>query len=321
MSNKTEEQEIDLGNIISKLQHFFTETIPLFIFKIWRFFVKNIIIIGALFIIGALLGYFLDKKTKSYTHEIIVFTNFGSSDYLYSKINLIDAKKAENDKTFFSSMNFVNIKDFNKIEIEPIIDIYKFVKENPSNFELVKLMAEDGNLNDIIEKEITSKNYPFHKIIVHTKNKVSEKKGLNSLLAYLNDSEYFKAILVQENNNIKAKLQLNDSTINQIDKIIDEFSNSVANNQKSSQLIYYNENNQISDIINTKNGLIAEQANNKIHLINTDKVIKDISISSNMLNKKGINGKMKLLLPLLFILFFIALKLWFSFIKKHQNKL
>ncbi len=321
MSNKTEEQEIDLGNIISKFQHFFTETIPLFIFKIWRFFVKHIIIIGALFIIGVLLGYFLDKKTKSYTHEIIVFTNFGSSDYLYSKINLIDAKKDENDKTFFSSMNFVNIKDFNKIEIEPIIDIYKFVKENPSNFELVKLMAEDGNLNDIIEKEITSKNYPFHKIIVHTKNKVSEKKGLNSLLAYLNDSEYFKAILVQENNNIKAKLQLNDSTINQIDKIIDEFSNSVANNQKSSQLIYYNENNQISDIINTKNGLIAEQANNKIHLINTDKVIKDISISSNMLNKKGINGKMKLLLPLLFILFFIALKLWFSFIKKHQNKL
>ena len=36
--------------------------------------------------------YFLDKENKSYQQEIIVSPNFGSYDYLYNKVDLIQSK-------------------------------------------------------------------------------------------------------------------------------------------------------------------------------------------------------------------------------------
>ena len=40
------------------------------------------------------------------------------------------------------------------------------IKKN--NFELIKLMAEDGNIDKIMKDNITSKNYYHHKISIQT---------------------------------------------------------------------------------------------------------------------------------------------------------
>jgi hypothetical protein len=50
----------------------------------------------------------------------------------------------------------------------------------------------------------------------------------------------------------------------------------------------------------------------KIELLNSNKIINDNAIVLNV-KSKGVNGKFKFLLPLLFITFFILLSLFIAF--------
>src|SRR5436189_5313773 len=94
--NIAEDQEIDLSQISKKICEFF-ENISARIFMGFLFLKRNMLIIGLLILIGVGLGFYLDKTSKSYVSEIIVSPNFGSTDYLYSKIELLQSKISEND--------------------------------------------------------------------------------------------------------------------------------------------------------------------------------------------------------------------------------
>ena len=168
MSTNSQDQEIDLSQLSKKIGGFFQKIIDSF-FDFFLFIKRNIIIVGILFILGIVLGYILDRKANEYNHEIVVLPNFGSVDYLYSKINLINSKRKEGDTLFLKS---IGIKEPNKlglVEVEPIIDVYRFIQERESNFDLIKLMAEDGDIDKIIKNETTAKNYTFHLIKIKTK--------------------------------------------------------------------------------------------------------------------------------------------------------
>ena len=64
-------QEIDLSQISRKIGDFF-EGIATKIFRVILFFKRNIIWVGILFVLGAGLGFYLDKTTKVYEHQIVV---------------------------------------------------------------------------------------------------------------------------------------------------------------------------------------------------------------------------------------------------------
>lgn len=311
------DQEIDLGQLLGKIGNFFQSILDSF-FDFYLFIKKNILIITALFLLGAGIGFFLDKETKSYSNEIIVSPNFGSVDYLYSKIELLAAKKRDNDTLFFSKLGFKNVKNIGTIEIEPILDIYKFIDNKPEKFEMIKLMADNGDLNKIIENPITSKNYPNHLIKFSTKKYTNEEDAILPLLTYLNDSKYFNSIKDQFVKNELNRIKANDSIVGQIDNLINKFAD--VSSTKTDRLFYNNENNQINDIISTKNKLISENGNIKIALINYDKIIKEVSVSTNMIAKKTARSKMKFVLPIAFVLFFVLYKLFSSFYRKQIQK-
>ena len=90
------------------------------IFDLFLFLKKNFLILTTLLISGIALGFYLDIKNKSYDHEVIVIPNFGSTDYLYSKVDLLASKKKENDTSFLHSLGIKNIKNLGTIKIEPI---------------------------------------------------------------------------------------------------------------------------------------------------------------------------------------------------------
>src|SRR5690606_5883668 len=127
---------------------------------------------------------------------------------------------------------------------------------------------------------------------------------VDPLLKFLNDSDYFTIIQKQYFENTTIKITENDSTITQINQLLNNF-NTISGNQKNDKLIYYNENNQLSDIIKAKDELIIEQGNLRINLLNYDKIVKDISTTTNIINTKGTKGKLKIVLPFLFVFLFI----------------
>lgn len=318
--NNQEDQEIDLTQISKKIGRLF-EWINTFLFKCIQFFVKNAIVILILLVIGVGLGFYLDVTKKTYDHQIIVTPNFESTDYLYSKIDLIESKIKERDTVFLKEIvGIKKPKEILKIEIKPITDVYKFIENKTENFELIKLMAEGGDIKKILEDNLTSKNYSLHTITFKTKKQTDLTESVQPILNYLNETDYYKKIQKETVNNIQVKMIQNDTIISQINGVLNGFSNMVNGAQKSDKLVYYNENTQLNDVIKTKETLINEQGIHRVELVGLDKIIKDNSSTLNIENMNSVNGKLKLVFPVLFLLSFILISLFSNYYKNQMRK-
>lgn len=263
----TEDQEVDLDFISKKIGSFF-ERINRSIFSSIQFFIKNWVIVLILVGVGFGLGMFLDQNQKSYRHEIIVAPNFGSTDYLYAKVDLINSKIKENDTLFLKEVvGISDPKNLKVIEVKPIADVYNFIQNKPENFELIKLMAEDGDIKKVLEENVTSKNYNYQTLLLFTNKKVTEENLITPLLKYLNTSDYYSKLQKVVYHNVELKIQQTDSIIQQIDGILNNLSNSSKGSLKNDKLIYYNENTQLNDIIKSKNDFLNERAAHKVELI------------------------------------------------------
>lgn len=324
-TSKNDDQEIDLSQISKKIGGLFDQ-LASSIFRGILFLKKNILTFIILFVVGVGIGFFLDSTSKSYNHQIIVSPNFGSTDYLYSKVNLISSKIKQNDTLFLKSIGIENPKDISSISISPINDIYNFVNDksntvnnaqNSQNFELLKLLAEDGDINKVIKDSLTSKNFSQHRINISSKGFVTKKNTLDPLMNYLNNNAFYTDYKKTYLNNTIAKIKEDEVIIEQIDVLLREFS-SGTNSQKNDKLIYYNENTQLNDIIQTKTALVSEIGYLKTQMIGLKKVIIDKSSVINIKNTKGIGKKMKLVLPILLIFGFIGWKIFTAFYKKQE---
>lgn len=314
----TDEQEIDLADIsrkVSSAYHGFNA----FLFSCIQFVVRNVIAFVVLIAVGVGLGIYLDQTTI-YNHQIVVSPNFNSVDYLYSKVDLIDAKIKEKDYAFLRKIGIAEPEKLVRIEVEPVVDVYGFITRNDQNFEIFKLMAEDGDIKKIIEESPTSKNYPYHLISFTTKNRTKIDQTVTPFLNYLNDSDFYRKIQKEYVNNVHRKMQANDRTIAQIDGILDELAKAEGSGTKSSNLVYINENTQLNDVLQTKDKLLEEQGNRRIELVSVDKIIKDNTVTTNIENRKSVNGKLKIVLPLLFIVLFVLFGAFRTFYRSQSAK-
>lgn len=318
--HNSDDQEIDLTQISKNIKRFF-EGINTLIFNCIRFFVKNVIVIIILLVVGVGLGMFLDETRKTYDHQIIATPNFGSTDYLYSKVNLMQSKIKERDTVFLKKIvGLTRPAQLLKIEVKPIADAYKFIENKPENFELIKLIADGGDINKVLEDNMTSKNYSSHAISFKTKNTTTDAETVVPIIKYLNETDYYKSIQKETVNNIKIKMVQNDTIISQINGLLNGFSNMVNGAKKSDKLVYYNENTQLNDVIKTKETLINEQGIYRVKLVGLNKIIKDNSTSLNLENTTSVNGKWKLILPIAFILAFIFIHLFSRYYRSQMRK-
>jgi hypothetical protein len=328
MSTNSQDQEIDLGQISKGIKNFFNGIVNS-IFDFIFFLKKKTLIIGILFVTGIISGYLLDQNTKKFTSEVIVAPNLGGYDYLYAKIDLIKSKLKEKDLTFFKSIGISKTDIILDIEVEPIIDIYTFVNtntaiadnaQNTQNFELMKLLAENEDINNVIKDEKTSKNYPHHKILITTKDKIKDKDIIDPILDYLNSDEYLNKILAITRENINIKIKKNEEQIIQVDKLITQISENLAKEKSASNLVYNNENSEINSLFSLKNSLINEIAGQRINLESIKLFIKDISTTTNIINSKGTNNKMKFVLPFIFVIIYLILYGFMSLYKKQLTR-
>ncbi|WP_396138570.1 hypothetical protein [Flavobacterium sp.] len=316
MSTNSQDQEIDLGQISKGIQNFFQGVINSF-FNFIFFLKKKIIIVSSLFVIGLALGYFLDKN-GSYTQDILVIPNFESNEYLYKKIDFLNSRIIENDTVFFKSIGISNSEIIGKLEIKAINGVFQFVNqggETKQNFELLKLMAEEGNIQEIVKSDVASKNYYLHNITFKTSEKASQKGIINPILNYLQDNNFYKIQqkIYQKNND--NKIQFNDSLIVQIDKLILNLSNNKGGN------ISFSEEKGISELINKKDQLIKETQSLIINRSLFEEIIKTQNVSINNINTKGLNHKMKLFLPILFIILYVIIYNFIVLYKKQMIRI
>lgn len=313
------DQEIDLRQVSQKMGQAY-ESFLSWIFRGFLFVKRNLIVLIVLFVLGAGIGFYLDKNTTVYNHEVMVLPNFGSVEYTYSKIDLINSKIKENDISFLKSIGIVNPKNLSEILIEPINDIYEFANKNDRNFEVIKLMSENGDINKIIEDKTTSRNYKYHRIKITTSKLAKRSDLLEPILKYLNDSEYYEEVHKSVVESLIKNNEVDENTVNQINNLLASFSEATTSG-KNSPMVYINENTQLNDVLKTKTELIQSIAYRKIELINATKIVKESSTVLNVKNTKSLNGKMKYTIPLLFISIFLLLGILKSFYRNQMRKL
>jgi hypothetical protein len=325
-STNLDNQEIDLSMISNKIKGFY-DGIGTTIFRGIQFFKRNLLLTGILVVVGFGLGIYLDSNNETYDSKIIVKPNFGSTDYLYNKIELLDSKIKNKDTVFLKSIGIENPKNLRKIEIEPIVDIYSLVNyneknasitANTQNFELFKLLAEDGDINKVIKDKATSKNYYYHTIQLATKGFSAEEKTVKPILDYLNNSSYYDKLKKINVENVKINIQKDEEMILQINTLLEKFS--TASGQKSDKLVFYNENTELNEVLKTKQSLIYEIGAQKEQLVNYENTIKKSSSILNIKNTESVNGNFKFVLPLLFIFVFVFIYLFSKFYKKQLLK-
>jgi hypothetical protein len=316
--NSPENPEIDLLTVFSRIGDFF-EWMNTLLFRIIRFFVKNAIVVAVLLLLGFGIGMYLDINQKVYDSRIIVAPNFESSDYLYAKINLLKAKIAEGDTIYLKeTVGLQSSTSLKSIDIKAITDVYQFIEDKEQNFDLIKLMSEDAGLQKVLSDTITSKNYTYHKIYITTKGLINNQDFVLPLLNYLNKSDYYNKVQTISLKNLQQEIVENDTIVAQINTVLNGFSN--GNNTRNDKLVYYNENTQLNDVLETKEKLIKEQGKNKVKLVRFDKTIKEISSILNVKKSQKINGNLTYVLPVLFVFLFILLRLFVAFYKKQLLK-
>jgi len=312
------DQEIDLLTVFGRIGDFF-EWINSMLFRMIQFFVKNAIVVVVLGIVGVAIGTYLDSTQKTYDQRIIVAPNFGSSDYLYSKINLLKAKIAEVDTIYLKEVvGLQQPKILKRIDIKAITDVYQFIEDKDKNFDLIKLMSEDAGLQKVLSDSITSKNYTYHKIYLTTNSLVNDQDFVQPLLNYLNKSDYYNKIQAISYKNLQYEIVQNDTILAQINTVLNGFSN--GKNAKNDKLVYYNENTQLNDVIRTKEDIIRNQGKNRTKLVRFDKTIKEISATLNVKKSQKIYANLIYVLPVLFVLLFVLIRMFVTFYKGQLMK-
>lgn len=301
MSTNSQDQELDLSQIGKGIINFFQNSINK-CFDLLFYILDKKIIISILFIIGVGSGFYLDKG-KTFTNEITVIPNFGSNEYIYNQVDFIQEKLKRNDTAFFKSIGIKNSKKIGKIEIKPQSGLYNFISDRDrgvQNFEMIKLMAEDGDISKILEDDMTSRNYYLHKITIETSKEFKKEELIEPLLKYFDNNSYFLKQQETHKKNTKEKIILNDSLIKQVDQLLlsltrGQSGNSVAVSEKSA----------ISSLIEKKDALIKESQYLRLEDNIYDKIIKPESLLLNKEIKDPLYLRMKFLLPIILILIYL----------------
>jgi len=303
--------EIDLIYLGRKIKEFFI-SVGLIIYNFFYFLLKKKYILIALFILGIVSGYIYEKYALvQYKTEVIVIPNFNSTDFLYSEVenfssNIIQKKK---DKVF--------LDDIIKIEIEPIFDTKSFI-DNAQNREFLKILSENGlNFEKILKDKNILKINKLHLITITTKSTKYTSEIVDLLINDLNQSKYYLDRSRLDIKNLKdTKIQLTKS-IEQINLILDKLGS--VGFDKAANDVNINNYDQLNLIIDLKKQYLEELVKIDTKLIESEKIIYPVNISSNNKPISKLYFNSKFVFPVVLILGFLAYSALSLFYKKYAE--
>ena len=174
------------------------------------------------------------------------------------------------------------------------------------------ILSEDGDIDKIMQGEITSKNYYHHKISIKTKGKLKKEEFITPVLNYLNANPYFEIQQKVYQKNLADKIALNDSLVKQIDNLI-----VLLSSNNSSGTISISEKNSIPELVEKKDRLISEKQYLLTNVNIFDKIIKEESSIINIRDYKPLLLNNKILFPLILILVYL---ISYSLLNTYKNQ-
>ena len=165
-----------------------------------QFLIKNWWVIGIILILGIASGYLYEKYNKSgKITTIIIQTNFKSTSYVYSALNLLSYKLDDSD--YLDQIGFNPEGLITKIEIKPIVNIIELLEKTMYKYQAMEPLLEKADFEDeLLTSEVFFTDYKYHKIFLSTTSEADDEV-IQKLMDYLNSSSKYnkiKAVVVEE---------------------------------------------------------------------------------------------------------------------------
>lgn len=319
-----QEQEITLqsvGSLFRSVIKLFYKCVHKALLLIKRFFIVFIILI----ILGAVWGYMKDKN-KTFENYVLVKANFGSVDYLYNKIELLDARIKQNDVAFLTqTVGLKNPSALRSISGEPIKEVFDLTKidavNNYSrNYDVLKLLSDNSDITKVMEDDPVKRMFQNQRITIEAKEPISYEEYIVPILTFLNSSDYFSQMQKVYTEGQLFKIEQTEALIQQIDEVLGSFS-ATSENGKSSQLFMYGGDSQLNDLALTKTYQLETLNQLKTDLLNYDQIIKEKSHSLNIGKNNLFTGKLKFLYPFVLFIVFLGFLFFVEGYKKYTADL
>ncbi|SRR5690554_146046 len=294
--NTTNSQEITLNFVWQKLIKLM-DKMGFLMFKLLRFFLKNILFFIVLIILGVVIGYFLDsKRQETHKYQVVVIPNFDSSTYLYKKINTLKSNEFDNIVA---------------AEIEPVIDISAFISDRWDNLKIAEFMNSNNlNIHEHKPGGQAEKIYKYHLLTIYTDQTDTDGSIINNFLNKLNQEPYFLERQKIENHNLEQKIKEYEASIRDINAIFEKLGKTELASAKDVNI----ENHaQTNDLLNNKSSIIDRINKSKINRIEQEKVIYEVSRFSDIQSKSISN---MIFIPVILVFLFLI----FSFFRRMYQR-
>lgn len=317
---KNNNEEIDLGDLFRLLKKGVQYILNLFL-RFVAFILRHAIVLAVLIIIGAIAGYFLQKKSGELVKtEMIIASNFESSEYVFNSINQISYQIRHKDTLSLEKLEIPLDAGTLKLEVKPIVNISRFSQEEETFLELV---SESNFIDEEEKAKMFARYFRYYKVILSHPKKINSAKVLNNILQQLRDNPYYQEYnsvnLSFLNNQIKA----NERLILQIDSLVGNYSKAVSQQQQqqASSTIYNSANNlDLGVVIENRN-----QVQNQLQYFYREKVanaeflrLVDLGTPSEI-KEKGITSHKIILIPLLLVLGYFGLIIFVKVVQKARK--
>ena len=311
--SQTNADEIDLGLIFSKIKNSFNNLLIRLYYGI-QFLIKNWWVIGIILILGIASGYLYEKYNKSgKITTIIIQTNFKSTSYVYSALNLLSYKLDDSD--YLDQIGFNHEGLITKIEIQPIVNIIELLEKTMYKYQAMEPLLEKADFEDeLLTSEVFFTDYKYHKIFLSTTSEADDEV-IQKLMDYLNSSSKYnkiKAVVVEE---AKDQIIEINKTVQGINDIVNSISQSPSFNSRSEDIYIYTGNDiDIAKLVENKTSILRNRERIRTEIIKYDDIV-------TVMNNPSLHDKDKLLpleqttIPLYFIVAFLM----YSYLK-HQYK-
>ena len=314
----TSNDEIDLGQLFNMIGNGFNRLFRWFL-RIFLYFKKNLLILLALAVVGALIALGLNQiVTEKLKIEVIVKPNLESKGYLYDVVNEIDANIKANDTTFFRKigLNIPNLKGY-AITINQALDKTSS-GDDLEYLELLEKFQENGLVSDIIRTEILNKSSLDHKITFSFKEADKGEEFSRKVMQYINSNNYYKELTKIYNDNAQERIKQDEVLLAQIEVLISRYSDKMgAEGQVMEQRIILDteKESDIAELIRLENILIRDIEAKKIELGEQKETISIIYFGQPQGVHKSFLGNRMVLIPLILIAVFFLID-----ITKYLNK-
>ena len=309
MSEQTSQNtsdEIDLGVVFEKIKSFF-KSILIGIIQIFQFSWKHKFALAGLLVIGVGIQLYLKSTTEAtFLNQFLVRTNYGSTEYLYSKVNSINLKLEAEDSLYIQDIFGEHYDKVKEIEVVPVIDVYGLVNKSEENKETFELLLDEYGDISFLSDEMNINEYAIHKIKIYIEGQTDNEMISNRLYDHLASNSYYNELKTATLESYKEQLEQSKTIRTQIDSILkDQKGNTLP--KLDNNAINFSGSQDLNDLLSRKQRLLIDDLSLKNRLSSNDEVLKIIDSSFGVFSKERNQSYLiipSILLGIYFLFFF-----------------